>query len=542
MQQSVLIDGRWRPADSPVGAFRAEDPTTGRACGEEYPVSGWRDIAAALEAGKRAAQALHTRSPEKLADFLESLAGSIEQNRSELATMASLETALPQEPRLCSIELPRTCGQLRQAAAAARDRSWCLAVIDTALNIRSRYGPLDGPVAILGPNNFPLAFNPLSGGDFAAAVAVGNPVIAKAHPGHPGTSRLLAELVLAALQSSGLPLSQVQLIYEMRPEDGLRLVSHPDIGATAFTGSRRAGLQLKRAADTAGKPIYLEMSGINPVILLPGALNERGSEIAAELGTSCTLGAGQFCTNPGLVILQQDAAGERFLQELGRNLDELPDGILLGRQVREGWSEALGILETHGAERLTRRTVPQTRGIPAMNTLLKISGDEFLKNSATAQIEAFGPSTLTVLVRDQAQMEAVIKNLEGNLTGSIYSHSQEKDDAAYARIEPLLRSRVGRLLNDKMPTGVAVSPAMHHGGPFPATGHPGFSAVGIPRSLLRFTALQCYDHVRENRLPPELRDRNPTGEMWRLIDGAWTQSDAESSCDRDREGREKAQE
>lgn len=161
-----------------------------------------------------------------------------------------------------------------------------------------------------------------------------------------------------------------------------------------------------------------------------------------------------------------------------------------------------------------------------MNTLLTISGDEFLKNSATAQIEAFGPSTLTVLVRDQAQMEAVIKNLEGNLTGSIYSHSQEKDDAAYTRIEPLLRTRVGRLLNDKMPTGVAVSPAMHHGGPFPATGHPGFTAVGIPRSMLRFAALQCYDHVRGHRLPPELRDRNPTGAMWRFIDDAWTQADA----------------
>jgi NADP-dependent aldehyde dehydrogenase len=526
MLQSVLIDGRWRPAESPVDSFRALDPATGKTCGDEYPVSGFMDIVRALEAGLEAAQAMRSLEPEQLAGFLDSYADLIEESSAELAATASQETALPVDPRLLGIELPRTSDQLRQAASAARDRSWCMAVIDTALNIRSRYGPLGGPVVILGPNNFPLAFNPVSGGDFASALAAGNPVIAKAHPSHPGTSRLLAELALEALRRTGLPLSLIQLIYHMRPEDGLKLVSHPDIGATAFTGSRRSGLRLKRAADEAGKPIYLEMSGINPVILLPGALEERGPEIAAELGRSCTLGVGQFCTNPGLVILRQNKAGERFLQELGRYLEGLPHGNLLGPQVLEGWSEALDVLKIHGAEEVTAGTAPKSSGNAAASTLLKVSGDAFLKNSRALQTEAFGPSTLAVLVRDEAQMRAVVEKLEGNLTGSIYSHSRGRDDRSYARMEPRLRAGVGRLLNDKMPTGVAVTPAMHHGGPFPATGHPGFTSVGIPRSMLRFAALQCYDNVRAHRLPTGLRDENPTGEMWRFVDGTWTQTDA----------------
>ena len=529
MMQSVLIDGRWRPAESPLDSFRALDPSTGEACGDEYPVSGFRDIARALDAGRKAAQAMRSIEPERIAGFLTAYAGLIERNSTELAAAASRETALPVAPRLREIELPRTSDQLRQAAVAARDRSWCMAVIDTALNIRTRFGPLGGPVFILGPNNFPLAFNPVSGGDFASAFASGSPVIAKAHPGHPGTTRLLAELAVEALRQSGLPLSLIQLVYHIRPEDGLKLVSHPGIGATAFTGSRRSGLRLKLEADGAGKPIYLEMSGINPVILLPGALEERGSEIAAELGHSCTLGVGQFCTNPGLVILQQNRDGERFLLELERYLADLPSGNLLGPQALEDWSGAQDILKAHGAEEVTTETAPKSSGYAAANTLFKVSGDTFLKNSPALQTEAFGPSTLAVLVRDEEQMEIVVEALEGNLAGSFYTHSRGRDDRAYARLEPLLRDRVGRLLNDKMPTGVAVTPAMHHGGPFPAAGHPGFTSVGIPRSMLRFCALQCYDGVRTDRLPPELRDENPTGEMWRVIDGTWTQADATKS-------------
>jgi NADP-dependent aldehyde dehydrogenase len=524
MPQPIWIEGNWQPPESPAGAFQAVSPVDGAAFGDLFPISSFKDVQAAVLAGCEAAAGLRRLPPEPIALFLNTYAALIERQASILAQTASRETGLPAAPRLQDSELPRTCDQLRQAAEAVRDRSWRTAVIDRRLNIRSWYGPLGGPVVILGPNNFPLAFNSISGGDFAAALAAGNPVIAKGHPGHPNTTRLLAESAAEALNRSGLPRAAVQLIYHMNPEDGLRLAAHPGIGALAFTGSRRAGLLLKQAAEEAGNPTYLEMSGINPVILLPHALQERGEEIAAELSTSCTLGAGQFCTNPGLVILIKDEWASRFLKTLAENLAATPRGTVVNRQVLTGWSTALKELQHYGAEIITGGEAEFSYPLKASSTLLQVSAKTFLAHSHELQTEAFGPSTLAVLTQDSEELRSVVSSLEGNLTGSIYSHSRELDDELYSRVAPVLRTRVGRLLNDKMPTGVAVSPAMHHGGPFPATGHPGFTSVGIPRSMLRFTALQCYDNVRPLRLPPELQDTNPTGRMWRNIDGTWTQS------------------
>jgi NADP-dependent aldehyde dehydrogenase len=478
-----------------------------------------------MRAAEAAAYSLEALSPDRIADFLEAYAGNIEDNAEGLVQMAAAETALPAEPRLGSIELPRTADQLRQAAQAARDRSWCQAVIDTRSNIRSQYAPLGGPVAVFGPNNFPLAFNAIAGGDFAAAIAAGNPVIAKAHPGHPATTRLLAKAAWKALRDSGLPKALCQLIYHLPESEGFKLVAHPALGAAAFTGSRRSGLALKQAAETAGKPIYLEMSGINPVILFPGAVKERTEEIAAELAGSCTLGAGQFCTNPGLVVLIENEDSRRFLSKLQENLKEQPTAPLLSRTVQENLTRAVALLRGQGAQVLCGGNIPAGKGFPYSNTLLAVQGKVFLAHSAALQQEAFGPVTLVVLARNEAELLEVLQKLEGNLTGSIYSHGQGEDEEFYTRVGPQLGFRVGRILNDKMPTGVAVNPAMVHGGPFPATGHPGFTSVGIPRAMLRFASLRCYDNVRPHRLPEELRDKNPTGKMWRFIDGTWTRKD-----------------
>jgi NADP-dependent aldehyde dehydrogenase len=388
------------------------------------------------------------------------------------------------------------------------------------------YGPLGGPVVVFGPNNFPFAFNSVAGGDFAAAIAAGNPVIGKANTGHPGTTKLLAELALEAIRQSGVPRGMVQLLYRLRPDDGLRLVSHPQVGATGFTGSKSAGLKLKEAADKAGKPIYLEMSSINPVFVLPGAIEERCQEVAKEFFTSCTMGAGQFCTNPGLVLLLDDERSEAFLQEAKRLFEEGATGVLLGERGPADIAEAIETMQQHGAEVVAGGQEIELSGYSFANSLLRVSGDNFLKHPDPLQTEAFGPVSLLVFARDVDQLKQVIDQLEGNLTGCIYSHSQgDVDEPIYEQIEPLLREKVGRLLNDKMPTGVAVSPAMNHGGPYPATGHPGFTAVGIPASLLRFGALYSYDNVRPHRLPPELQDKNPNGRMWRFIDGEWTRRD-----------------
>jgi len=523
--QKVLIAGEWRESKNPVNSFNAVNPSKKSNLEETYPVSGEEDINDLLEAGKSAAISLREVKPDKLADFLEAFANKIEGRIEKLVEIANLETALPKEPRLRNVEIPRTTAQLRKAAASARELSWCNATIDTATNIRSKFGSIGGPVVVFGPNNFPYAFNSVSGGDFAAAIASGNPVIAKANPGHPGTTKLLAQLAFEALIETGLPKETIQLIYHVKPELGLKLVSHPYIGASAFTGSKLSGVKLKEAADKAGKPIYLEMSSVNPVFILPGALEERSNEIADDLFGACSLGAGQFCTNPGLVILIKDDKAESFIKLLEEKFASTPPGTLLTRSGSHNITNTINILSLAGADIIVGGVKNDDDKYSYPNTLLRVDGDLFLKYPRILQTEAFGTVSLIVTANNIDQLKNITSVIEGNLTGSIYSDTQGSDDQYYQIIEPELRTKVGRLLNDKMPTGVAVVSSMNHGGPYPATGHPGFTAVGLPASMHRFAALHCYDNVRQHRLPIELQNKNPTGKMWRIIDGEWTQKD-----------------
>lgn len=515
----VLVAGSWRDARATC-TFHAHDPRTGAALEPAFPRSAWEDVDEALDAAQGAFDAMRVAGPDAVAAFLEGYADRIEADAERICAAASQETGLPVEPRLAKVELPRTTGQLRQAAATARSADWTQPVIDTAAGIRTHFGPL-GPVAVFGPNNFPLAFGSVSGGDFAAAFAAGNPVIAKAHPLHPETTRLLAEAARGALEAAGLPSAAVQLLYDLDPEDGLRMVRDPRLAAVGFTGSRRGGLALKAAADEVGKPIFLELGSVNPVVILEGALAARGDELAAELTGSCLLGTGQFCTNPGLVVLPAGDAADAFARSLARRFDEAPRGVLFSEGGRAGLAAAIQRLKDAGAEVMAGGFVPDDEGYRYANTVLRTTAHNFLQRADALQEEAFGNATLVVVARDVDEMVALIGRLHGNLTGCVYSCADGSDDADYNRIAPALRQRVGRLLNDQMPTGVAVSPAMNHGGPFPATANPGHTAVGIPGSLTRFAMLQCYDHVRPHRLPEGLRDENPRG-TWRCIDGAWT--------------------
>ncbi|MEO8496623.1 MAG: aldehyde dehydrogenase (NADP(+)) [Planctomycetota bacterium] len=521
--QKVLIAGEWRDSGS-AKTFRADNPATKEALPDEYPVSSWDDCDAALDAAAAASIDMRSLTGDQIASFLEAYADRIEQRKDDLVEMAHAETALPKAPRLGDVELPRTTSQLRQAAVAARDGSWAHATIDTKAGIRSCLEPI-GPVCVFGPNNFPFAFGSISGGDFAAAIAAGNPVIAKANSSHPGTTRIFAEAALAAAQATNMPAGIVQLIYRTGHEDGERLVADPRNGAVGYTGSRHAGLKLKAAADAVGKPIYLELSSINPVVILPGVLEERGDSLAEEFAGSCLMGAGQFCTNPGLVVLIKGERTDKFVSSVAERFSTSPVGTLLSRGVAKSLGENLAALQKAGAENLTPYAAASGKGYCHPNTLLRVAGSAFLKNPAAFQAEAFGNASLLVIADDVEQVGEIADHFEGNLTGCIYSESKGMDDAAYDAVAPRLRVRVGRLLNDKMPTGVAVSSAMNHGGPFPATGHPGFTAVGIPASLVRFAMLQCYDNVRPHRLPANLQDKNPTGKTWRLIDGAWSQGD-----------------
>jgi 2,5-dioxopentanoate dehydrogenase len=518
--ERILVAGEWRTATA-KSTFHAANPATGEALEGEFPVSEWQDCEDALDAAATATLELRKVPAEKLAEFLDLYAKTIEENAAALVSMANAETGLAAVPRLRDVELPRTTTQLRQGAAAAREGSWTQAVIDTKANIRSHYAPI-GPVVIFGPNNFPFAFNGISGGDLTAAIATGNPVIAKANPLHPGTSKLLAGCAFTALTEVGLPPATLQMIYRTSKDVGLRLVSDPRIGAVSFTGSREAGLHLKAAAERAGKPIYLEMSSLNPVILLPGALAERGEKLATELADSCLAASGQFCTSPNLILMIAGDDAERIASNLARILDERLPAPLLSSGGLKGLDENVHALIDAGATVVTGAEPMSGCGCRYKNTLLRTTAKQFLVKPEVLQREAFGNATMVVTAENVLELRQVIQSLEGNLTGSIYSSKTGEDDRIYADVAGDLRFKVGRLLNDKMPTGVALSPAMNHGGPYPATGHPGFTAVGIPASLLRFGALHCYDNVRPDRLPAVLQDKSPNPAMWRRINGNWT--------------------
>jgi NADP-dependent aldehyde dehydrogenase len=525
--EPVLIEGEWRPSKQ-VATLRAFNPASGERLPHEFPISSWADCDAALTAATAAFAKLAAMPQSIAGDFLEQYAERLASQAETICAQANLETGLPVKPRLADVEMPRTINQLRQAATAAREGTWRLATIDTANNIRSCYSAI-GTVAVFGPNNFPLAFNGISGGDFAAAIAAGNPVIAKAHPSHPRTTQLMAEQAVDAAQQVGLPPGTVQLLYKMNRADGVRLVSDARLGAAAFTGSRPGGLAMKAAADAAGKPIYLEMSSVNPVFFLPGAIAQRRGELMNELAGSVLLGSGQFCTCPNLFVLFAGDAAESFFAELKAQFEQRACGTLLSEHVLETLAESVAKLRAAGADFVTGGQPASGPGFCFKNTLLRVSGATFLQAPERLQTEAFGNATLGVVVDGQEQAKAVAARLEGSLTASLYSATDGSDDSLYNALAPILRRRAGRLLNDKMPTGVAVSPAMNHGGPFPATGHPGFTAVGIPASLRRFAMLECYDNVRPHRLPPWLRDESPDGAMWRCIDGKWTQGPATKS-------------
>ncbi|XAL99677.1 aldehyde dehydrogenase (NADP(+)) [Phycisphaeraceae bacterium D3-23] len=521
--QPILIAGDWRQADA-ADTFQAKNPATREPLPDVFPVSKWSDLDAALAAASEAYEVSRSLPGEKLAGFLEAYASRIEQNAEKLAAKANEETALPAPTRFVGGEIPRTVNQLQQAAAAARDGGWSMPTIDTGSGLRSKLGAL-GVVCVFGPNNFPFAYNGIAGGDFASAIAAGNPVIAKAHPSHPKTTQLLAELCLEAIQATDMPKALVQMVYHMGNDDGLYLMADERNAALGYTGSRKAGLALKKACEDNGKLAYLEMSSVNPVVLLPGALAERGAEIVDDFVGSCLLGVGQFCTNPGLVVALKGDDTETFISSVVEKFEQAPVGTLLNEAGETGLAKGIQALQDAGATLLTGGKKGAGTGCSVANTLMRVDGQTFLDHAKQLQQEAFGNSSLVVVVDDTAQALAVVKTLEGQLTGCVYSANDGADDDAYDTIEPALRQRVGRLINDKMPTGVAVVASQNHGGPYPATGHPGFTAVGFPASVRRFAALHCYDNVRPHRLPALLQDENPTGTM-RMVDNTWTTADA----------------
>jgi NADP-dependent aldehyde dehydrogenase len=521
--EPVLIGGTWRPAQ-PAGVFRALDPATGDPRDAVWPVSAWADAEAALDAAAQAAGQLRRIGDERRAAFLERYAMRLEARAGDLVAAAHAETGLPVKPRLAEAEMPRMLDQLRQAAAAAREGTWRMAMIDRRTNIRSAAFGL-GPVVVFPPANFPLAYGCVTGGDFAAAIAAGNPVIAKAHPGHPTVSRIAAEEARAAVADAGLPPATVQLLHGLSNADGERIVADPRVGATGFTGSQQAGARLVAAAATAGKVIWVEMGSVNPVVLLPGALAERAAGIADELTASVTGSAGQICIKPGLVFLVDDEAGRAFIEAVTERFRDVGPQTLLGPSGRDRLVTNIAALREAGAATLVgdSTVAPRSSGpCTHLPTLLRTTGGDLIAAPHTLLLEAFGNATLLVTCASVDELAQAVGCVHGSLAASLYAAHDGRDETAFTRIAPLLLEKAGRVVENRMTTGMAVVPPMQHGGPWPSAAPPFFSAVGMPWSILRYARRVCFDGWSQEHLPGILRDATPSTRPWRFIDGGWT--------------------
>lgn len=509
---------------SSTDSFQGINPATGESLPGHFQEATTDEVAQACELAAKAFSKYRKKSGDEKAQFLEQIATEIEALGDELLIRAQAESGLPLA-RLTG-ERGRTTGQLRLFAEYLREGSWVNARIDTALpdrqplprpDLRQILRPL-GPVGIFGASNFPLAFS-VAGGDTASALAAGCPVVVKGHPAHPGTSKLVGEAISRAVAVCDMPAGTFSIVQGRTVAVGMAIVNHPAIKAVGFTGSFRGGKALFDAAARRPEPIpvYAEMGSTNPVFFLPKILQEKGSALAQSYIGSVTLGTGQFCTNPGLAVVQQSPEADTFLQEAGNTVTKSQPSAMLTQGIQRAFTEGIGKLSgAEGVNVVAQATAVDSfaHGTP---TLLKTSADALLANRALAE-EVFGPSSVVVEASSREQLLAVAKGLEGHLTATVYGTDDELLE--YADLLEILEQKVGRLLINGFPTGVEVSHAMQHGGPYPATTDSRSTSVGT-NAILRFARPVCYQNFPNALLPDELKANNPL-HIWRLVDGKWT--------------------
>jgi 2,5-dioxopentanoate dehydrogenase len=500
--------------------FYGINPATGASLDPAYQGSTAADVDRACALAEAAFDTYRSTSPEQRATFLESIAAGLEALGDELIERAHLETALP-IARLQG-ERGRTAGQLRMFARVLRDGRWQDATLDSALPERTPPRPdlrmqriAVGPVAVFGASNFPLAFS-VAGGDTASALAAGCPVVAKAHPAHPGTSELVGRVIQKAVADAGLPEGVFSMVQGVGNAIGTSLVAHPAIQAVGFTGSRAGGLALMNVASSRPVPIpvYAEMSSINPVYLLPEALAARGEQIARDLVDSLVMGVGQFCTNPGLLLAIEGPALEKFRATAHTALTGKPAATMLTPGIHTAFER--GVAQLSEISGLTRAAcgIDATGPNQARPVFFETSADQFVADHRM-HAEVFGPSTVLVVCKDADALVAVTRVLEGQLTATVQADAG--DQAVAAKLLPALERKVGRILFNGFPTGVEVCFAMVHGGPFPATSDTRTTSVGTT-ALDRFLRPVCYQNFPAALLPEALQDGNPL-KLWRLKDG-----------------------
>jgi len=514
-----MIIGR-RTVFGTGGTMRAIAPATGAPFGGAFGLATPDDVDAACELAQAAFDPYRALAPEVRARFLEAIADRILGLGGALIERAMQETGLP----LARLEgeRTRTVNQLRLFARVVRDGYCHGATLDGALpdrvpprpDLRLRRIGL-GPVAVFGASNFPLAFS-VAGGDTASALAAGCPVVVKGHGAHPGTSELVGRAVQQAAIDTGMPEGVFALLFGEGRAIGQQLVSHPAIKAVGFTGSRAGGLALLRTAAARHEPIpvHAEMSSINPVFLLPGVLAGDSAPLALAYADSLTLGAGQFCTNPGLVLALEGADLDRFTAAAAAALQAKDGATMLTPGIHQAYQAGLARLDQMDGVSLLARGRAGAGACPAQPALYACCGDTFLAVRALAD-ENFGPSAVLVRCRDFAQMRAIAERLEGQLTATI--HMADGDADLARALLPTLERKAGRVLFNGFPTGVEVAHAMVHGGPFPATSDSRTTSVGAA-AIERFLRPVCWQNAPAELLPPELADANPL-HLARIVDG-----------------------
>ena len=511
-----LVAGEWR---SGAHSYTAMAAASGTALAPAYAEASADDVADACAAAA-AAQATYTALPlSDRAAFLRAIAAHIEALGDELTERAMLETGLP-EARLVG-ERGRTVGQLRLFAEEVENGGWQGLRIDHALrertppkpDLRMRKVPL-GPVAVFGASNFPLAFS-VAGGDTASALAAGCCVVVKGHPAHPGTSELVAGALLAAIREMGLPEGVFSLLGGTDHALGETLVKDPRIAAVGFTGSRAGGLALMQhaAARPVPIPVYAEMSSVNPVLLLPHRLEEAAEALASAYVGSLTLGAGQFCTNPGIVLVSAGAAADRFIAAVGAALAPIAAQTMLTAGILQAYESGIAAITALGARLVG--TGAAGNGPCGQAHVFAVSGADFRRQPALGH-EVFGPVSIIVTCTDLDEMAAILAAMEGQLTATL--HMAAPDYPAARELLPILEARAGRIIANGWPTGVEVTHAMVHGGPFPATSDGRSTSVGT-LAIERFLRPVCYQDMPAALLPKALLD-GPSGVL-RRIDGAY---------------------
>ncbi|CAN5657600.1 aldehyde dehydrogenase (NADP(+)) [soil metagenome] len=501
---------------------RGFDPVAQAPLEPGYQHGDESDVEAACAAAAAAFGAYRATTSEQRAGFLEAIAANIEALTDALVARAVAETGLP-VGRITG-EVGRTTGQLRLFAAVLREGSWNGAVIDPARpdrtpaprpDIRQRAVPL-GPVVVFGASNFPLAFS-VAGGDTASALAAGCPVIVKGHDAHPGTSELVGRAVSDAVAEAGLPAGTFSLLFGSGRGLGTALVTDPRIKAVGFTGSRSGGTALVAAAATRPEPIpvYAEMSSINPVFLFANALASRGADLGRAFVGSLTMGSGQFCTNPGLVIAVDGPGLDAFVAAAQEALAKAAPTPMLTPNIAHSYAQGVSALD--GAAELIVLGTDSDNPVTCRAALFSTDATTFF-GSEVLQAEVFGASSLIIRCADDAEVASVASQLEGQLTATLHADVDDYDQAR--RLLPILELKVGRILFDGWPTGVEVGYAMVHGGPSPATSDSRTTSVGA-KAIERFLRPVAYQDVPKALLPSAIADHNPDG-LWRRIDGQLT--------------------